>query len=67
MGHDHNTKPPPGRRGAGTRCWFKITGMPGWKRKQLGLPAFSSLQCIPHNGQQAKSSHMPAESAPSRP
>lgn len=34
--------------GAGTQCWYRITGLPGWKRRQMGLPAFGSLGCVPH-------------------
>jgi hypothetical protein len=35
----------PGR--SGKRHWFQITGLPGWKRAQLGLPAFGKADCSP--------------------
>ena len=30
---------------SGHRHWFRITGLPGWKRSQRGLPAFSKADC----------------------
>lgn len=33
-----------GKRGH-QRHWFRITGLPGWKRAQLGLPAFRHADC----------------------
>ncbi len=33
-----------GKRG-NPRHWFRITGLPGWKRAQLGLPAFGQADC----------------------
>ncbi len=27
------------------RHWFRITGLPGWKRAQLGMPAFGQAHC----------------------
>jgi hypothetical protein len=48
------TKPasnqPPRRKYAGRsgkRHWLKITGLPGWKRAQLGVPAFGDADCSP--------------------
>jgi len=39
----------PGHRGGtGQRHWFRITGLPGWKRAQLGMPAFGDPRCVPH-------------------
>jgi hypothetical protein len=32
---------------SGKRHWFQITGLPGWKRAQLGLPAFGNADCSP--------------------
>jgi hypothetical protein len=29
------------------RHWFQITGLPGWKRAQLGVPAFGEADCSP--------------------
>jgi hypothetical protein len=31
----------------GKRHWFLITGLPGWKRAQLGMPAFGNADCSP--------------------
>lgn len=53
MNNNHSIETATGKRGAKTQCWYKITGMPGWKRKQLGLPAFGSLSCVPRDVQQA--------------
>jgi hypothetical protein len=41
-------KQPPSKQTehSGRRHWFRITGLPGWKRAQLGLPAFSQADCI---------------------
>lgn len=33
-------------RRSGQRCWFRITGLPGWRRAQLGLPGFGNPHCI---------------------
>lgn len=30
------------------RHWHRITGLPGWKRAQLGLPAFGDADCTTH-------------------
>jgi hypothetical protein len=32
---------------SGKRHWFQITGLPGWKRAQLGVPAFGDANCTP--------------------
>jgi hypothetical protein len=32
---------------SGKRHWFQITGLPGWKRAQLGMPAFGNADCSP--------------------
>jgi hypothetical protein len=32
---------------SGKRHWFQITGLPGWKRAQLGIPAFGKANCFP--------------------
>jgi hypothetical protein len=32
---------------SGKRHWFLITGLPGWKRAQLGMPAFGNADCSP--------------------
>lgn len=37
--HEHAGK-------TGQRCWFRITGLPGWRRAQLGLPGFGNPHCI---------------------
>jgi hypothetical protein len=37
-----------GPAGRGPRYWYRITGLPGWKRAELGMPAFSLAQCLPH-------------------
>jgi len=34
----------PGR--TGQRHWFRITGLPGWKRAQLMMPAFGDENCF---------------------
>ena len=39
---------------SGERHWFRITGLPGWKRAQLGLPAFGAATCVPHPGTESK-------------
>ena len=40
--------PSPKRAGrSGKRHWQQITGLPGWKRTQLGLPAFGNADCTP--------------------
>lgn len=31
--------------GFGRRFWFRATGMPGWMRARLGLPAWGSGGC----------------------
>jgi len=44
------SKPLPARTHAGRsgkRHWFQITGLPGWKRAQLGMPAFGNADCSP--------------------
>lgn len=33
---------------SGKRHWFRITGLPGWKRAQLGMPAFGEAECASH-------------------
>ena len=33
--------------GSGQRHWFRITGLPGWRRAQLGLPGLGSGRCFP--------------------
>jgi hypothetical protein len=41
---------PPARKRevrSGKRHWFQITGLPGWKRAQLGVPAFGGANCTP--------------------
>lgn len=52
MNNNYSLETATGKRSAKTQCWYKITGMPGWKRKQLGLPAFGSLSCVPRDVQQ---------------
>jgi hypothetical protein len=43
-----NPLPAGGRAGrSGKRHWFQITGLPGWKRAQLGMPAFGNADCSP--------------------
>jgi hypothetical protein len=43
-----NSLPPRKRAGrSGKRHWFQITGLPGWKRAQLGIPAFGNARCTP--------------------
>jgi hypothetical protein len=32
----------------GPRQWYRITGLPGWKRAQLGMPAYGDPHCVPH-------------------
>jgi hypothetical protein len=32
---------------SGKRYWFQITGLPGWKRVQLDMPAFGNANCSP--------------------
>jgi len=32
---------------SGKRHWFQITGLPGWKRAQMGMPAFGNANCSP--------------------
>jgi hypothetical protein len=32
---------------SGKHHWFQITGFPGWKRAQLGVPAFGNADCSP--------------------
>lgn len=36
------------KRRTGPRHWFRITGLPGWKRVQLGMSAFGDARCCPH-------------------
>lgn len=33
-------------RRSGQRYWFRITGLPGWRRAQLGLPGFGNPHCV---------------------
>ena len=33
---------------SGQRYWYRITGLPGWKRAELGMPAFGHAHCVPH-------------------
>lgn len=30
------------------RHWYRTTGLPGWKRAQLGMPAFGDPHCVTH-------------------
>ncbi len=30
------------------RHWYRTTGLPGWKRAQLGMPAFGDTHCATH-------------------
>jgi hypothetical protein len=39
---------------SGKRHWFRITGLPGWKRAQLGLPAFGDANSTPPPKSQSK-------------
>jgi hypothetical protein len=32
---------------SGRRHWFRVTGLPGWRRAQLGVPAFGEAECAP--------------------
>lgn len=32
---------------SGGQYWLHITGLPGWKRRQIGLPAFRQARCTP--------------------
>ena len=48
----NGTTPAPWRGGPRRRCgrsglrhWFRTTGLPGWKRAELGMPAFGDSQC----------------------
>jgi hypothetical protein len=34
---------------SGRRHWFRVTGLPGWKRAQLGMPAFGEADCTTTN------------------
>jgi hypothetical protein len=41
-----NPLPAASRTGrSGKRHWFQITGLPGWKRAQMGMPAFGNANC----------------------
>lgn len=31
--------------GAPPRYWLRITGLPGWRRRELGLPSFGRSLC----------------------
>jgi hypothetical protein len=31
---------------SGARHWFKITGLCGWQRAQMGMPAFGRPDCV---------------------
>ena len=31
----------------GQQHWFRITGLRGWKRAQLDMPAFGDAKCVP--------------------
>ncbi len=33
------------KRRSGHRHWFRLTGLPGWKRALLGMPAFGRADC----------------------
>jgi len=49
-----NSLPAGNRAGrSGKRHWFQITGLPGWRRAQLGLPAFGKADCSPSPGVRA--------------
>lgn len=37
--HEHAGK-------TGQRYWYRITGLPGWRRAQLGLPGFGNPHCV---------------------
>ena len=32
----------------GPQHWYRLTGLPGWRRAQLGMPAFGDQHCVPH-------------------
>jgi hypothetical protein len=44
---DGKAQPTRGGR-SGQRHWFRTTGLPGWKRAQLGLPAYGDPRCVPY-------------------
>ncbi len=35
------------------RYWLRITGLPGWRRQQLGVPAFGNANCTRHTATDA--------------
>lgn len=35
---------------SGARHWFRITGLPGWKRARAGMPAFGRPGCGSRQG-----------------
>jgi hypothetical protein len=53
-------KPLPAHSAGGERCgedeaavvrpryWLRITGLPGWRRRELGLPSFGRSLCSRH-------------------
>ena len=43
-----------GRRG-GYRNWYRATGMPGWQRAQMGMPAWGGPGAAPPGGYGAPS------------
>ncbi len=36
------------RASKGPQRWYRLTGLPGWKRAQLGMPAFGDPHCVLH-------------------
>jgi len=40
--------PDEGRAPEGPQRWYRLTGLPGWKRAQLGMPAFGDPHCVLH-------------------
>ena len=60
-------KPDGGER-SGQRHWYRITGLPGWKRKQLRMPALGEGGCASPRPEKTPSRAriFPPPSAPAR-
>ncbi len=47
VGGPSDTSDPP----SGARHWLHITGLPGWRRARLGVPAFRHAKCLHRAGE----------------
>ena len=44
-----NHGPSPDRSTDRPRHWYRTTGLQGWRRAQLGMPAFGDPHCVTHH------------------